>query len=333
MPKSTASSRHLRWSSFESRILSGLPSVEPLEGTPAVHLIIEPGARRIGARFYSKEKFRVPTQLEEVLVRQVGVGNATALEITTGNEALFCDFYALCCLIADRVQIDGQSVSKAVTDTLASWAALVSRKYLIDENQQVGLIGELLFLTKAASFLGWETAAASWFGPNSEEHDFVLPVVDVEVKCTTQERRVHEIASLTQLLPKTGRPLFLVSVQLTASGESRDSMSLADMVAKVLASATRSTPEGADRIRQQLKRLRWSDGDAPHYVKRYSLRTVMQACLVSEDFPALVPATIAQRGAAFMARFERVSYSINVDGLGFPDTSQEFHRLFSGVQE
>jgi hypothetical protein len=304
-----------------------------LEGSPPVHLIIEPGGRRIGARFYAEENFRIPSPLAEVSIRQIGVGNQTALEITTGNEALFCDFYALCCLIADRVQIEGQPISKAVSNTLSSWAALISKKRLLDDNGQAGLIGELLFLIKAGEKLGWDTAARSWYGPNSEEHDFVLPAVDVEVKTTTQERRIHEIASLTQLLPKKDRPLFLVSVQLTPSGESQGSFSLPDVVAQVLTTAAQTSPEGVDHILHQLRRLNWSDGDATYYVKRFSLRAPFQAAAVGKKFPALIPATIAQLGGDSVARFERVIYSINVDGLGAPEGSKEFSRLFENGAE
>jgi hypothetical protein len=323
-----AAKRHLTWEAFEARIRSGLPSVEPLQGSPPVHLIIEARGRRIGARLYSKERFRIPSPLAEVSICPVGVGDETALELTTGNQTLFQDFYALCCLIADRVQLEGQPISKAVGDTLASWTALISKKRLLDERSQVGLIGELLFLRRVAKELGWKTASAAWYGPESEEHDFVLPKADAEVKTTTLERRVHEISSLTQLLPKPNRPLFLVSVQLTAGGESRESFSLPDMVARVLTESARVSRESADRIRQQLDDLDWSDGDAVYYVNRFSLRSPFQASRVDETFPAIVPATLATISRESAARFEKVSYSINVDELGFPESSRDFAQLF-----
>jgi hypothetical protein len=299
-----------------------------LEGTPVVHLIIEPKGRRIGARFFSRDDLSLPSPLKEVSIRQIGVGEKTALEIMTGTELLFPEFYTLCCRIADRIQIEGEPVSRAVASTLASWSALIRKRHLLDDNRQIGLMGELLFLAKASAELGWNTTARCWFGPNSEEHDFVLPAVDAEVKTTTKERRIHDISSLTQLLPKQGRALYLVSVQLTACGDIRGALSLPKIVASTLAQAEKASSESADRIRAQLQRLGWHDEDAGHYGSNYSLRTPIEAAEVDNEFPAIVPATIARLSGKSMSRFETVAYSINVDGLGFSEKNSKFKRMF-----
>lgn len=323
-------SRHLRWDSFEARISNGPPSVEAISGTPRVHLFIEPSGRRIGVRFFTRQGGVVPSPLAEVTLREVGVGTDTALEVSTGNQDLYRDFYSLCCAIADRVQIEKQPVPVAVARTLASWAALIRRKSLLSQERQTGLLGELLFLRRVAGSLGWSAAAHAWLGPDSEEHDFILPSVDAEVKSTTREQRIHQIGTLTQLRPKAGRTLQLVSVQLTQAGESGDAFSLSTMVASVLATAGRSTPPAAELIRDQIRRQGWEDEDAPHYMTRYRLRAPVMTLRVARGFPAITPETLASLGSEAVARIDHVSYSINVDGLGVLDGTKQFQRALFG---
>lgn len=327
MAKGRTSSRHLAWEVFESRIDKGVPSAEPIEGSPPIQLIVEEHGRRIAARLFSAERISEPSPLAEVAIRQIGVGAKTAIEISTGNHSLFPDFYALCCQIADRVQIDGQPVAKAVTSTLESWSALLKRKKILSEPEQIGLIGELLFLQHVAKALGWQRAAGTWYGPGREEHDFVLPAADAEVKTTVREERLHRISSATQLVPKVGRPLFLISIQLTAGGEARASISLPDLAAEVLTKAAQSSQKCAELIRDRLWDFGWYEVDNAYYVTRYSLRSSMQAIAVDKSFPAVSPQTVA-RSSKEAWRIQDVQYSVNVEGLGFSEQSAKFKRIF-----
>jgi len=324
----------LRWEVFEERINREQPSVESSAGPPEVHFFTEPGGRRIGARFFTRSAGTVTNRLTEVTVREIGVGEKAALEVSTGNPALYRDFYNLCCSIADRVQINKQPLDYAVTQTLKSWAALIRSRSLMPETAQTGLLGELLFLERAAGVLGWPAAADSWFGPDSEEHDFVLPEADVEVKSTTQEQRIHRIGSLGQLSPKDSRKLYLVSVQLTRAGPGGSAVSLPDMVASVLASAGAASPTAAELIRDRIRKQGWEDEDAPRYRSYYHLRAPLMAIPVSGDFPAIVPGTLDSLGQLAVARIEHVEYSINVDGLGIAHGTKQFNRtLFGSVKK
>jgi len=288
-PRESVASRHLRWETFEARISKGPPSVEAIAGSPRVHVFIEPDGRRIGARFFTKKSGRLNSPLAEVAIREVGIGSETALELSTDNQALYRDFYSLCCSIADRIQVEKQPVSIALMKTLASWAALIRRKSLLSQECQTGLLGELLFLKRVARSLGWAAAARSWLGPDSEEHDFVLPYTDAEVKSTTQEQRIHRIESLTQLRPKLKRRLQFLSVQLTPGGDNKDAFSLSTMVASVLGSAGKEAPEAAELIRDQIRRQGWEDQDAPHYAMRYYFRGPLMTVRISRSFPAITP--------------------------------------------
>jgi hypothetical protein len=324
---SSRTSRHLRWELFATRIEDGPPSLEPIEGSPKTVLFIEPGGVRIGVRFYTKNADIPASPLAEVAIRALGAGRSEMLEVSTANRLLFREFYGFCCTVADRVQLDGQPAAKAVAETLRAWAALIRQKSLLSLEQQVGLMGELLFLKRLASTISWKAAAESWRGPEAQEHDFTLNKIDIEVKTTLAERRLHQIESMTQLLPKLNRPLVLVSIQLTPS-TGKDSLSLSQLVASVLATASTEAPGSVDSLREQLTWIGWSDDDAPTYGQRHQLRTAFAAIPVDGSCPAIVPATLsAALDVNLRSRIERLSYVIDVDGLGELDGTKAFNKL------
>jgi hypothetical protein len=323
---SSRSSRHLRWEVFSTRIDDGPPSVEPIAGSPRALLFIDPGGVRIGVKFYTKDGSVPASPLAEVSIRTLGVGRNQVLEVSTANRDLYREFYGFCCTVADRIQIDGQAPGKAVGATLRGWAALVRQRSLLSADRQVGLLGELLFLSRVAESQGWKSAAQSWQGPDNEEHDFTLPGVDIEVKTTRQERRIHHIESLTQLRPKLRRPLVLISIQITPSSD-KSSKALPDMVATTLTKVAASAPDALDAIREQLTRLGWSDRDADLYPQRYQLRTAIAAIPVDARCPAIVPETLSTLSEALRTRIERVSYTVDVDGIGVLDGTAAFEQL------
>jgi hypothetical protein len=324
-------SRHLRWDVLSARIDDGLPSLEPIAGSPKAVLFVDPGGTRIGVRFYTRD-VSVPTSpLAEVSVHAMGVGRGQLLEVSTANRDLYREFYGFCCAIADRIQLDRQAPGKAISSTLRAWAALIRQRSLLSVDKQVGLLGELLFLRRVAEAEGWGSAATSWQGPDSEEHDFTLSRTDVEVKTTRNERRIHQIDSLTQLRPKPKRPLVLVSIQVTPSS-GKSSTTLPEMVAATMAKVAANAPNAFDAIREQLARLGWSDRDADLYSERYQLRTMIAAVPVDKRCPAIVPETLSVLSEASRARIERVSYTIDVDGIGVLDGTVAFERLVFGTR-
>jgi hypothetical protein len=127
-------------------------------------------------------------------------------------------------------------------------------------------------------------------------------------------------------MPKLNRPLVLVSIQLTPSS-GKGSLSLSQMVAWLIATATAKAPGKVDFLREQLSRLGWSDEDAPNYVHRHQLRTALAAIPVDGSCPAIVPATLVTLGTKITARIERLSYLIDVDGLGALDGTKAFNEF------
>jgi hypothetical protein len=265
-------SRHLRWESFEKRIRDGLPSLEPIKGSPRVILFIAPGGSRIGVRLFTAGAGNLSSPLAEIAILNVGAGAQTAVEVSTGNANLFQDFYAFCCTVADRVQLDREPVETALEKTLSSWAALIRQKRVLSDNRQLGLFGELIFLKRIAAVIGWSAAVEAWQGFDSEEHDFTLVTTDIEVKSTRSESRIHQISSLTQLVPKQDRRLAIVSIQLTP-GVGKGSQSLAKLIASIFSAASSAEPRAVEMIRYRLTEQGWSDElSSTHSSCSYSCR-------------------------------------------------------------
>jgi hypothetical protein len=208
---------------------------------------------------------------------------------------------------------------------------LLRRRILLSDAVQTGLFAELIFLRRIATVVGWTAAVSYWQGPRSEEHDFTLSLVDVEVKATRSEKRVHQISSLSQLVPKDDRRLFIASVQLTL-GAGSESMSLPQLIADVLSNAIEAGSVVAEVVRRRLSQQGWLDEDAPQYATRYLLRTPMVIVPVDQACPAIVPDTLASLGAARF-RIGDVAYTVNLDGLGTRDGTKQFDRLlFEGAK-
>lgn len=318
--------RHLRWDTFEQRIHQGPPSREVVPGEPRVELFVDPAGSRIGIRIFSTSSSLPPSPLAEIAIRRVEVDGSHATEVIASRAELFRDFYAFCCAVADRIQIEHQETATAIGATLRSWAALLRPISVLSTERQIGLLGELWFLRRLASVTGWAAGVESWRGPDAEEHDFTLLHCDVEVKSTLLERRVHIVGSLTQLQPKHGRNLFVVSVQLTPCSPVHDSRSLAEAVAETLDVVTKHAPDVVPALDQRLRGCGYVPEHSEYYDQPYRLRSIPVLAPVDREFPAIVPSSLASLGAR-LSRIESLAYRVNLEGLGIAENTLAFAEM------
>ena len=317
--------RHLSWERFESLINAGPPAVERVAGEPQVEIFTDPGGSRIGVRIFSGET--VPdTPLAEMDIRRTVVDWEKATEISTTNSRLYREFYAFACAVANGVQVASLPPARAVDSALASWAALLERLAILSPERQTGLLGELWMLERLAGAQGWDQALRSWQGPDAEEHDFSLAEVDIEVKTTVSERRVHMIGSLTQLLAKPGRPLCILSLQFTQSGLG-PGKTLTQVVTDIRAAAGAKSAALEPELDARLQHVGWRQEHAPYYRRRWSPRSPARLIAVDETCPSIVPTTLASLGASRLARIVQLSYRIDLEGLGSGDGSPEFLQI------
>jgi hypothetical protein len=291
-----------------------------------VEIFTDAAGARIGVRLAAPPGDLPPNRLVEVDIRRRRLGGADAVEVSTSNPTLYREFYAFACAVADRVQIERLPASAAVESALDNWAALLQRLAILDDARQIGLLGEIWLLSRLALRLGWDEAVQAWKGADAEEHDFSCRDFDIEVKTTLAERRIHVIGSLTQLAPTADRPLYILSLQLTGAGAGPGE-SLADAVARVERDAQSASEAARQRLNALLGGSGWRPEHAPHYSRRFSLRTA--PCLVAVDdlCPSITPGTLSGLGSEKLARIGQVVYRVDLTGLGHEEGHPSFDRL------
>ncbi len=231
-------------------------------------------------------------------------------ELTIDAAGMAYESYSLVISIVDLLEA-GEPLKQAVNTSLAAYNALLAKRRKLSDDQQTGLFGELGLLAHLVSELGEDPAILAWLGPESEEHDFVLPSFDVELKTTRAEGRRHIIGSLGQLTPSPNRQLYFVSVQVTAAGAASEGESLPDRVRRVRAMLDNS----AQLYDQRLASLGWDPQNADElYTQRYIARGAPRVYLVDETFPAITNqgiASILNRPESVIS----VEYRIDVTAL------------------
>ena len=235
------------------------------------------------------------------------VGEWFVLTIDATN--IHYEAYVLVESIVDQLRANA-SFRHAVSESVEQLKGLLAFRKRFSGEREIGLIGELLVLGAVIAEEGQDRALASWLGPASEEHDFGFTDFDAEVKTTRSEERTHRVGSETQLEPQPGRPLYLVSIQLTSAGQADQGFSLGTLISD-LRSGLDSSRRTFDTA---LEALGWFDRDADLYSNRFLQRSKARAYLVDSDFPAItrprLDQTVPQRSLV-----SSVSYIVDVTSL------------------
>ncbi|WP_406051339.1 PD-(D/E)XK motif protein [Kribbella sp. NBC_00889] len=294
----------------------------PIAGQPLVSLFIDPNRSEIGLRAPAGPGEEPhDTGLEHVFVRAVHRPEGRHLEVVVADQQLFVDSYAVLCAVADRIQLQGLNLTRALADTLRVLGRLLQRSESLTTEAELGLLGEVLLL------LGLERggvdvaeALAGWRGPAGEEHDFGLRGIDIEVKTTNAERRSHWISSLTQLVPTDSRPLWLVSHQLTKAGPD-DGFLLSDLI-QAGRDAT-GTAAARDRLELCLHQAGWRDVYVRTCRNRWRQRTDSIALAITDDFPRITPSLLNSAGVDLM-HLPEVRYRVDLTGRGLEQPVPHF---------
>jgi hypothetical protein len=216
-------------------------------------------------------------------------------------------YYSFLEMVAKKI-IAGQNHSAAIQESIEIWNNLVLLKPTLGQEQEVGLIGELLFLEFLLGNQGTDSLV-NWTGPEREEHDFKFNGFDIEVKTTTQELRIHQIGSLSQLKETPGKALFLLSNQITKTGA--NGFTLSELVNRI--SLTLS-PGLASGFTDKLTKCKYFAADAALYKTRWELRTAPKFFAVTDSFPRLLSDTLGLP-PEIKSLVSDVSYRINIEGI------------------
>ncbi|MFI9449526.1 PD-(D/E)XK motif protein [Amycolatopsis sp. NPDC052450] len=320
----TIDKRHVSAEGFDQLLGGGVPVVLPVPGAPEAFVFIEPRAQELGLRIEISTNDDAPdTGLRNIFARIALRHGKNYFEVVVRTPELFHDAYPVLCSVADRVQLGGMSPAQALHATLDRMSSLLRVPDSLPRDREIGLFGELLVLGGLIERLGASAAVEAWCGSQNEEHDFGLPDLDLEVKTTTSESRTHWIESLTQLVPKVGRPLWLVSHQLTTAGVGAG-LGLPDLVDAV--SARIGPGYDQDRFADALSQAGWRDDYRERLTARWTRRATSRGYEVTDAFPRLTPEDLRDRGVV-MDRITEIHYRIDLDGFASTHEPPEIVRL------
>lgn len=210
--------------------------------------------------------------------------------VTVEAKGIEYEAYSLLQAVTDQLQ-QGEDLERALHVALDAFRGLLARAPRLSEDQEIGLFGELVALDRLIDGVGETKALAAWLGPRAEEHDFVLGEADVEVKTTRSERRIHVIHGLGQLTPTPGRPLHLMSVQVTGAGAAGNGETLPELIERI----RRRLRSGRTVFDDRLTDCGWEDAQADRlYTTRLLVRSEPRFYTVDKAFPAITSAGLSR---------------------------------------
>lgn len=311
----------LTWAELQAVIADAdAPRALRFDGEPVVHLVFDPARAELGLRLPRGQGDTPVSPLALLRISQRVVHDGAIIEISTSSPALFPYFHGFATAVADRVQIDGLDSHAAIEECLFRWRDLFREAAKLTAEEQLGLLGELWLLQRLVRRHGADVALAAWTGPAGQAHDFRLGDMEIEVKSTTNEHRVHIISSDTQLTASVGASLFVLSLQYTSAGAD-PAHSLAGSV-----HTTRELlgdPAASARFDAILEQhFGVASSDLAIYTTPLKLRTPPCLVPVDEHFPRIDVRVLA--ASTEIARISDIRYRVNLEGLGHLAESPEF---------
>jgi hypothetical protein len=267
--------------SLDEYFAAGVPTTHVVAREPRCDLLIDPGAQVYELLTPAVGAEPDLRGMQSVSVDVLSLEDGPWYRLRIDARDLRYEAYGVVVSVVQAMR-GGSSFAAATGAALTNLKTILTLRRRLSPDQQIGLLGELLVVRRLLTAYPEDDVIAWWLGPLAEQHDFAFPDADVEVKTTTAERRTHVIHGTGQLQPNPGRPLWLLSIQVTRAGGA-DGLSLTGLVDDVRdrLSARRG------RFLEHLVGLGWRVGDADLYRDLYLLRTAPQAFLVDDDFPAI----------------------------------------------
>ena len=178
----------------------------------------------------------------------------------------FAIFRVLCgdLLEATRALAPGEA-SRAVNillGRLGQWQEVLARRRQgrLSRNEEMGLVGELLFLRDVLSpRLGIAPAVTAWRGPYGEEQDFAIAGAIIEVKTHGSTSDSWIFVSSEDQLDTSSTAIFVCHQCVAASDGGMPGENLDEIVAELIA-ATAHLSAAHIRLRTGLEAAGWIEG-------------------------------------------------------------------------
>lgn len=314
------------WENLSDYIGKQLAAVIPIAGRHRLAFVVGKNARTLSLRIpYAGTLASLVSPYREVAYEITSVEGRRILELRTSTPELYHAFYLFAALVAEHIEERGDDVLNAIRRAQQVFGQLLTKRTLLSDERQVGLIGELCLLHAVIRDWG-KKGFAAWVGPAGERHDFRFGTSEVEVKATTSAARKHRIHGAGQLEASPGRTLYVLSLQfeLAGMGAGETLPGRIQRLGRLLADDLQLTTvfEGF------LKRLGYQNADAELYMRRYQFRSRPVLVPVDRNCPKITGAEL-KKGVApgTLSRIGGIEYEIDVGGLGYSEGSKEYGKV------
>lgn len=276
--------RHITWDNFSNFYLRDVvPSICPIKGDPPIEFFFSPQPERLGVRVHAGDIDEdLPENFTEINIERRVYKSEKIIEVFIQNRKFFRHFFHIVQEVADRIQLANEDPVTSITSAFRNLRLMIKEKRRLSVEKEIGLWGELHVLDAISNVIGPECISC-WTGPSSEKHDFRISSLELEVKTTTNDRRVHYIHGLSQLVPSMACKLNLVSIQLVRSGFQQGA-SLAEKVRVVRAKFEKS-PDLVETFDSLIEKAGYLSEDASSYGTSWGLRSESLVFQVDEGFP------------------------------------------------
>lgn len=323
----------ISWEILEKHIKSLSPSLLIMGGSRGIRIGFHPIIHSLFLRIPVNQGEKIPPiPYSELSAEIVKDDTGLVLELSTKNQELFPEFHKFAEIIAENYEKPGQTAFGAIEIAIQKLKDLTSLRKFLSKEQQLGLYGELLFLRSLLHVVG-PAGVIGWTGRNIEipdRHDFRFKDIDLEVKTTKRNQRIHMIHGMEQLHPSLGHTLYLLSIKLENAGL-ENGKSLVEIINDI-----RSFLDGfAIEKKEFEERLLWTgykDVDAEFYGEKLTLSNPPVVILVDDTFPKITKEVLESTlSSEKLSRISDVSYWVNVEGLGNIQGSEHYQKIMGEI--
>lgn len=247
---------------------------------------------------FATSRARIPKDLQfprfrgasvHVVSGSDGLGGDVAYEIVPTESSTDEIFMELAARLIQTVAVEGTAEAGLLrlARSMAAWARFFGARGQegLTRSEELGLIGELVYMGALASHIGFQAAVEAWKGPAGAPHDFQGAWGAVEVKLTTSSNPERfRITSERQLDETTVSQLFLFGI-IAQEAQSAPT-SLSGLVDQVRQRLDATAPSARQLFDESLSESGFADADRARYQIRLN---VHQAALlrVENDFPRI----------------------------------------------
>jgi len=245
------------------------------------------------------------------------------IDVRCAMESYLHEFTEVIKEIAHNILMDEEKPRKAIKHVISSWVSFWAnlRKEILSEEDQIGLLCELLLLEKLC-IVNSRKALNAWTGPLGEKHDFNFTDWNFEVKGTRRKGRIHTVNGIEQLQPLPNKKLGFVSFMVSLGHtDSENTISLPRLIEKITHDNLNGKPALVARFNELLAVSGYNPVHREDYIEFDVGINRATFYEVDDDFPRL---TTNMFNDPLNTRVTKVRYDISLEGikgLGFDKIS------------